>query len=122
VAVTPFQLGTMDLPLELWALARFGNKQPDLYLETLYGAMQMVESGITTAVHLLPLQRLRPDGLLEDARKVLRAYDEVGMRVAYGPPMRDQNRLVHGDEAFLPGLPPDLAARARRWIGEITVS
>jgi cytosine/adenosine deaminase-related metal-dependent hydrolase len=68
------------------------------------------------------LQRLRPDGLLEDARQVLRAYDEVGMRVAYGPPMRDQNRIVHGDEAFLPRLPPDLAARARRWIGEITVS
>jgi cytosine/adenosine deaminase-related metal-dependent hydrolase len=67
VGLTPFQLGILDLPLELWAVARLGVKQADPYLETLYSAVQMLESGITTVVHLQPLQRLRACGMLDDS-------------------------------------------------------
>jgi len=103
-------------------MARIGAKQPDMYLETLFSAMQMIESGITTVVHIQPLQRLRADGMLEDSLQVLRAYAASGMRVAYSQPMRDQNRIVYGDDAFLASLPQNLGARARSWIAGTAVS
>ena len=53
VGLTPFQLGAPDLPLELWGLARIGARTIDPYLDQLYGAVQMIESGTTTvqAIH-----------------------------------------------------------------------
>ena len=53
VGLTPFQLGAPDLPLEMWSLARIGTRLIDPYLDQLYGAVQMIESGTTTvqAIH-----------------------------------------------------------------------
>ena len=53
VGLTPFQLGAPDLPLEMWSLARIGSRYIDPYLDQLYGAVQMIESGTTTvqAIH-----------------------------------------------------------------------
>ena len=48
VGLTPFQLGAPDLPLEMWSLARIGARYVDPYLDQLYGAVQMIESGTTT--------------------------------------------------------------------------
>ncbi|MEZ5802323.1 MAG: hypothetical protein R3E51_02585 [Rhizobiaceae bacterium] len=36
VGLTPLQLGTPDLPLELWIVARLGEYAVDPYLDTLY--------------------------------------------------------------------------------------
>ena len=122
VGLTPFQLGAIDPSFELWFGARGGEKQADKYLETLWCATEMIESGITTVNHMHnPSQGPRRPGgtnadvMFEEARQVIRAYDDSGMRVAFSQPMWDQNRLAYDDEAFLKTLPTDLEERARRW-------
>src|SRR5438045_3200677 len=52
VGLTPFQLGSPDHPLELWFASRMAARDVDPYLDTLYSAFEMLESGITTVQHL----------------------------------------------------------------------
>src|SRR5215510_14531630 len=52
VGLTPFQLGSPDYPLELWFASRMAARTVDPYLDTLYSAFEMLESGITTVQHL----------------------------------------------------------------------
>jgi len=110
VGLTPLQLGSPDLPLELWFGSRLAARSVDLYLDTLYAAFEMVESGITTVQHLQG--RLPPplDSMIAGASQTLRAYQDLGMRASYAHGIRDQNHLVYGDsDAFLASLPADLA-------------
>ena len=106
VGLTPLQLGSQDLPLELWFASRMAARDVDVYLDTLYSAFEMVESGITTVQHLHgrspgPVERIQ-----SAAQSVLRAYQEIGMRVSYSFVIRDQNRLVYeSDEEFVRRLP-----------------
>ena len=123
VGMKPFQLGSMDRSFELWLGERMGEKQADKYLETLWCATEMIESGITTVNHMhSPSKGPRRPGetnaevMFDEARQVIRAYDESGMRVAFSQPLWDQNRLAYDDEAFLETLPADLQARSRRWL------
>lgn len=117
VGLTPFQLGSPDLPLELWLGSRIASRDVDLYLDTLYSAFEMVASGITCVQHLHgrvgpPLARMS-----EAADKVIGAYRDIGMRVSYSFGVRDQNRLVYeADEAFAQRLPAGLAAEFAEWI------
>lgn len=115
VGLTPLQLGSPDMPLELWFATRLVCRAVDLHLDTLYGAFDMIASGVTTVQHL---HGWLPGDLSEahaGAAQVLRAYDEVGMRASYSVATRDQCRLVYGDDAaFLATLPADIAAALRR--------
>ena len=82
VGLTPFQLGSPDYPLELWFASRLAARNVDPYLDTLYSAFEMLESGITTVQHLHgwrggPISRVR-----EMAAQVLKAYQDIGMRVS----------------------------------------
>jgi cytosine/adenosine deaminase-related metal-dependent hydrolase len=44
----------------------------------------------------------------------IQGYHDAGIRVAFHPPMIDQNTLVYADQdAFIAGLPPELQADAR---------
>ena len=96
VGLTPFQLGAPDLPLEMWSLARIGTRLIDPYLDQLYGAVQMIESGTTTvqAIHS-PGRGFGPVSM-EIADKVVKAYQDSGMRVSYAPSIADQNSMVAG--------------------------
>ncbi|MGI9417097.1 MAG: amidohydrolase family protein [Geminicoccaceae bacterium] len=115
IGLTPVQLGSLDMPLELWFATRLVCQSVDLYLDTLYSAFEMIASGITTVQHL---HGWLPGGLREaeaGAAEVLRAYETIGMRASYSVATRDQCRMVYGDdEAFLNILPPDVAAALRR--------
>ena len=124
VGLTPFQLGVLDHPLETWVVARMANRDVDPYLDTLYCAIQMIESGITTVMHNHGLARLPTEaGLYEASEQVLRAYDESGMRVASSLSHRDQNGLVYEeDERFLEGLPADLRKDATDYLKARSVS
>ena len=51
VGLTPVQLGSPDMPLELWFITRMVIRNVDLYLDTLYSAFEMIGSGITTVQH-----------------------------------------------------------------------
>jgi 5-methylthioadenosine/S-adenosylhomocysteine deaminase len=120
VGLTPFQLGAPDLPLEIWSLARIGTRYVDPYLDQLYGAVQMIESGTTTvqAIHS-PGRGYRPVDL-EVADKVIKAYQDSGMRVSYAPSIADQNSMVAGarggEEEFANQLPGDLAERYKSFM------
>ncbi len=107
--LTPLQHGTPFLPLEFWLPRFLGWRGLDPYLDTLYSAIEMIESGVTTVQHLHggpvgPRERWRdaPDA-------IMRAYAEIGMRASFSFMWRDRNRIVYGaDEAFLASLPPAL--------------
>ncbi|MCH8997553.1 MAG: amidohydrolase family protein [Proteobacteria bacterium] len=122
VGLTPLQLGSPDLPLELWLADRIRARKVDLYLDTLYSAFQLVRSGVTTVQHL----HNRVPGGIEDVRKgadqVIRAYQDLGMRVSYSYGIRDQNRLVYeADEDFLARLPEDLAADLAPYLSALSL-
>ncbi len=52
VGLTPVQLGSPDMPLELWFITRMVARNLNVYLDTLYSAFEMVGSGITTVQHI----------------------------------------------------------------------
>ncbi len=124
VGLTPFQLGALDAPLETWIIARWALRDVDPYLDTLYCAMQMIESGITTVMHNHMMARLPTgQGLYESASRIVQAYDESGMRVAFSLSHRDQNHLAYDDdEIFLAGLPSDLAGEVRDYLNARPIS
>ena len=99
VGLTPFQLGALDEPLETWIIARWAMRDVDPYLDTLYCAIQMIESGITTVMHNHMAARLPADvGLYEASSRIIDAYEDSGMRVAFSLSHRDQNHLVYEDD------------------------
>jgi 5-methylthioadenosine/S-adenosylhomocysteine deaminase len=110
VGLTPLQLGSPDMPLELWFGTRLAARSVDLRLDTLYSAFEMVESGITTVQHLQGRLPVPLANMLAGATDTLRAYQDLGMRVSYAHGIRDQNLLVYeANEQFLARLPEDLA-------------
>ena len=123
VGLTPVQLGSPDMPLELWFITRMVIRNLDLYLDTLYSAFEMIGSGITTVQHI---QGWMP-GMLSDVEKrateTIRAYEDVGMRVSYCYAVRDQNRLVYqADEEFVASLPKELQGPMQRWFDRFKMS
>jgi cytosine/adenosine deaminase-related metal-dependent hydrolase len=123
VGLTPFQLGSPDHPLELWFASRLAARDVDPYLDTLYSAFEMIESGVTTVQHLHSVRRGPASNWPKMAQQVLAAYRDIGMRVSYAFGIRDQNRLVYGpDEEFIRGLPPDLAPEVATLLGGMRIS
>src|SRR5437773_2663429 len=99
VGLTPLQLGSPDYPLELWVASRAAARDVDAYLDTLYSAFEMIESGVTTVQHLDGARRGPVSAWPERARQALRAYRDIGMRVSYAFGIQDQNRIVYGSDA-----------------------
>ena len=116
IGLTPVQLGSPDMPLELWFVTRMVIRSLDVYLDTLYSAFEMIGSGITTVQHLhgwMPGTLAEVEGKSAD---VIRAYEDIGMRVSYCYAVRDQNRLVYqADAEFIATLPAELQAPMRSW-------
>ncbi len=116
VGLTPVQLGSPDMPLELWFVTRMIARNVNPYLDTLYSAFEMVGSGITTVQHI---HGWLPGPLAEvaaNSNQVIRAYQDIGMRVSYCYAVRDQNRLVYQDDtAFVASLPPELRGPMQAW-------
>jgi cytosine/adenosine deaminase-related metal-dependent hydrolase len=96
IGLTPVQLGSPDMPLELWFVTRLVMRNVNLYLDTLYSAFEMIASGVTTVQHLHGRLPGKLDQVERGCDEAIRAYWDVGMRVSYSYAVRDQNR---------PGLP-----------------
>ena len=118
VGLTPFQMGVLDEPLETWIPARWAIRDIDPYLDTLWCAIQMIESGVTTVQHNHMASRLPPElSLYDGASRVVDAYADSGMRVAFSLIHRERNNFVYeDDELFLSTLPQGLADRARSYL------
>lgn len=109
LGLTPVQTGSPDYPLELWWASRLGKRDIDLYLDTLHSAFEMIESGITTVQHMHSRVNGQWKRIEAGANEVIRAYQDIGMRVSYSYGIREQNRLVYeSDEQFVKRLPADL--------------
>jgi cytosine/adenosine deaminase-related metal-dependent hydrolase len=123
VGLTPVQLGSPDMPLELWFVTRMVMRNVNMYLDTLYSAFEMITSGITTVQHLhgwAPGKLADVETRCED---VIRAYQDVGMRVSYSFSVRDQNRLVYqADQDFVASLPAELRGPVQRWYDRFQLS
>ena len=121
VGLSPFQLGAPDLPLEIWSLVRIGSRYIDPYLDQLYGAVQMIESGTTTVQAIHSTGRGYRPVDLGVADKVVKAYQDSGMRVSYAPSIADQSSIVVGargnEEDFAAQLPGDLGERFKSFMG-----
>jgi cytosine/adenosine deaminase-related metal-dependent hydrolase len=103
------------MPLELWFVTRLVCRAVDLYLDTLYSAFEMIRSGVTTVQHLHGWIPGKLPQVEAGADEVIRAYQDVGMRVSYSFALRDQNRLVYMDDhEFLKLLPEDLQPPLQR--------
>ncbi|MEE9262539.1 MAG: amidohydrolase family protein [Dehalococcoidia bacterium] len=122
VGFSSIQLGVPHAPLELSGLGRIGARQLDPYLEHLHGAIQMLETGTTTVqIMYTPGRGVAPiDPVATD--KVIRAYQDAGVRLSYAPNLQDQNSMVAsprgGEEEFAAWLPPDLGRRFSDFIGK----
>ena len=123
VGLTPFQLGSPDMPLELWFVTRMVSRNLNLYLDTLYSAFEMIASGITTVQHI---HGWVPGNLAEvehGSNEVIRAYRDIGMRVSYSFAVRNQNRLVYqADDEFVASLPQDLRPSMQRWFSRMQLT
>ncbi|MGL4288474.1 MAG: amidohydrolase family protein [Phreatobacter sp.] len=123
VGLTPVQLGSPDMPLELWFVTRMVTRNLNLYLDTLYSAFEMISSGITTVQHI---HGWMPGSLADVEAKtndVIRAYEDIGMRVSYCYAVRDQNRLVYqADQDFVASLPGELQDPMKRYFERFQAS
>ena len=111
MGLTPFQLGSLDAPLESWLTNRLGERRVDAYLDTLYSAFEMIESGVTTVQHLQDWLPDSPSTWDTIANQVIGAYQDIGMRVCYCVGIREQNHAVYeANAAFIKHLPSMLAS------------
>ena len=123
VGLTPLQLGSPDMPLELWFVTRMVSRNLNLYLDTLYSAFEMIASGITTVQHIHGWAPGALSTVQASSEEVIRAYEDIGMRVSYCFAVRDQNRLVYEeDKAFVERLPEELRGPMRQWFSRFKLS
>jgi len=55
--------------------------------------------------------------------EIIRAYEDIGMRVSYCFALRDQNRLVYqADQDFIASLPAELKGPMQRWFDRFQLS
>lgn len=113
--------GAGDDTLELW-ISKLGHEpKTDPYLRAVVAFGRMALSGIGVLNHCH--NTADPSALLDEARAVARAAQDIGIRVAFAVPIMGRNPITYGDPApFLDALPPDLAAaqaaradRVRPW-------
>jgi 5-methylthioadenosine/S-adenosylhomocysteine deaminase len=122
IGLTPVQLGSPDMPLELWFITRMVTRNVNTYLDTLYSAFEMIASGITTVQHIHGWMGGGLNEVESRSNDVIRAYEDIGMRVSYCYALRDQNRLVYqADQEFVASLPASLQEPMQRWFGRIKV-
>ena len=87
----------------------------DVYLDTVYAGLRMIESGVTLVIHS---GYTRERGRIEEeTRAALRAYSDTGLRVAYAVGIDDRNTFVFQDnDVLFHSLPGPLAERGGRLV------
>ena len=123
VGLTPLQMGTLDYPLELWIGSGAARRKLAPYLDTLFSAVEMLKSGVTTVQHIQGAMRGPAAHMHGVAQEILRAYRDIGMRVSFCFNARNQNRLAYEPDAqFVARLPEDLKPFATEYLAQRTVT
>lgn len=109
--------GASNMPLETWILRSALGTPPDPYIAAAVSLARTARAGCGAMM----VHYTRPSGtmpILEEARQIARAADDVGIRIAFALAVRDQNPLVYGDSAALLDILP---AQARLPVEELFV-
>ncbi len=110
-----FPLGAPDDLLEIWLPGLFSQPAVSPYLLAAWESVMLLRSGVTLTAHSQNPQNWLHMG--DEAHELLRGYRDAGVRVAFHPPLVDQNPLVYAGRAeFLAGLPATLHEAAARFL------
>ncbi len=100
------QQGKLDDVLEPWIYDLSGLKSPaNVYLDTLYGNLKLLESGVTTVLHS---HYSRTGNYEDEVNATLRAYETSGQRVALALEVLNQHPFAYDDDWFMRHLSADL--------------
>ncbi|MFW8588372.1 amidohydrolase family protein [Rhizobium beringeri] len=111
--ITPLMQGVPFAPLELWLPQFRAMRQVDVRLDTLYSAIEMLESGTTTVQHINSGLAGAPESWMATADATLKAYTDIGMRAGFSFMIRDRNILTYDEDAKALATLPEAV---RNWI------
>src|SRR6266700_5159185 len=93
---TASSFGAVNMPLESWIIRSAFGTPPDPYLAAASALARSARAGCAAMM----VHYTRPSGtmpLVEEAKAIARAADDVGIRIAFALAVRDQNPVVYGD-------------------------
>ena len=100
------QQGALDDTLEPWIYDLVMLKSPtNVYVDTLYANMKLLESGVTTVLHS---HFCRTENYEDEVNATLKAYETSGQRVALALEVMNQHPFAYDDDWFLQQLSADL--------------
>jgi cytosine/adenosine deaminase-related metal-dependent hydrolase len=114
---TASSFGAVNMPLESWIIRSAFGTPPDPYLAAASALARSARAGCGSMM----IHYTRPSGtmaLVEEAKAIARAADDVGIRIAFALAVRDQNPIVYGDSG--PVL-SSLSAEDRKTVEEMFV-
>ena len=94
--------GARDQNFELWRAALYVQPPIDPYLNAALSFGRLAESGVGSVMHVY--SSIRVDRLLNDAEAIARAARDVGIRLGFVVPLRDQQTLGYGSDEVLLGM------------------
>lgn len=95
-------IGATDQMFELWRPALYALPPIDPYLSAAVAFGRLARAGIGSV--MMVYSSIRTDRLLDDAAAICRAARDVGIRMSFAVPMRDQLTLGYTDDELLLGL------------------
>ncbi len=93
---TASSFGAVNMPLESWIIRSSIGTPPDPYLAAASALARAARAGCGAMM----VHYTRPSGtmpLVDEARAIARAAEDVGIRMAFALAVRDQNPIVYGD-------------------------
>lgn len=112
-AIGTAALGIPDDLLEIWLVKLSSLPNIDPYLAAAYDGLRLLRSGVGTVAHSHNPRDW--ENMEAEAAATISGYKDAGIRVAFHPPILDQNLLVYDDaEQFLAGLPAHLIQQAKQ--------
>ena len=123
VGLTPVQLGSPDMPLELWFVTRMVMRNVNPYLDTLYSAFEMIASGITTVQHLhgwVPGKLAEVETRCEEVSAPTR-MSACGCRTRSRCATRT-GWCIRTTRTFVASLPAELRGPVQRWYDRFQLS
>jgi cytosine/adenosine deaminase-related metal-dependent hydrolase len=92
-------IGARDQMFELWRAALYAHPPVDPYLNTALAFARLARAGVGSVMHVH--SSILVDQLPDHAERVARAARDVGVRLSFVVPLRDQNTMGLDDDAAM---------------------
>ncbi len=114
-AIGSASLGIADDLLEIWLPKLATQLHIPPYLAAAYDAIQLLKSGVSVTAH--SHNPVSWETLADECHDSIRGYRDAGIRVAFHPPMIDQNPLIYANQdRFLSSLPREMQSVAQQFM------